>query len=1332
MEIKFNLKFNLFIYLLFFINIVYTQTVYKEKQDPFSLRIYQIIKFDGAAKTWQQSADEAEVNGGYLATITTQYEQNFINSMLENEDLNLYFGCNGVSNNLEYRWMTGPEKNHLVYSRNTNKCYSYCNWENFQPDGAFSQQNQFCTLRSGLGGVWSDDSGSQVIIGGYIMEIGGLDVSIDTNSNSFKCRIPYQDGNFAGQWDITISDKLKSYSIYNYHANVPYISTVIPSYQTNGLVTINGQSFGRDAIDFQVSFSTRNIACTGITASGISSLSTKIAFLIPETNEFVLNPSIVNRLGSVGPPPENQFQYEGYTLSWYTFNSQPQMAMLQKLSGKNFCLPVTKTGTSFYLKGGINKNLLITDTSAATPTCSPIIGCNTVDSSLGLFDVNTNPAYFSINSNVLGGVRTDIDFCNYLYSFIPQPVGGPVFREPQTLFVPTDGGDVYLKVNNLKMPYNSYVVKRDGVTLATQGVPLYKPFVPEPLVKVYIPSGTGATPKVLKLLIDGVENAQTTTTVAYQPPFISSATKTPTNGLLAASVEGSNFGVDENKCSIRILPDDGSPSFYGTDLIIHNHYQLSFNVPPGTGKYKIQIIVDGQVSNSFQSGYTPPIITMQSTTTNQATIKGIGFGPDPSKVLILFNNIRTNVGPFISFSDNEISFTIPSDVPIPSPSLIIEVNGQQSDPVPLNILPYILNVTPKPVPPQITSDITISGYFFKGKSQTTVDFGPLKCPEKEVTSTRIICTLQPWTGLKIKFIVSVDGVFSESFINFGPMIQVGSHNGTSILVSGSGFDTDAVVKFNDQTLVPVSDHPNFSMAIIDYPLNLRNGPVTVISNEFTSNPFDIKLKPILKEITSAPANGGEVTIRGQFLNTLRYNNQPNTIVATLGSVELSVKQGANNTELITNVPPGFAKNILFSINIDQNPGLNTLLFSYEKPRIESLSIQLNQLRYTVKNIGTDKSKVYIQFGSINPPPEFELDGEIITFTIPPDTLSGGVFIVSVVGGQSSDPYTTVLDPIINSIDPVPMSGGQTVIKGVFLNNSPQSTQIFIGDSIECINPIVYPTYLTCNVPAGTGLKLKTVVTTTSSSKEDVYFNYGPSTTSASNPDGSENLYIIGENYDTNSEVTFVGFDSVANPFSTVVINSTYIKVSMPSVMRNTDLIVTSNGLQSNSVPLKLTPLLETIDSVAAIGGDVTLTGNYLNTKRMDGSNTNIVVSLGTYVCTPIFDQQPYYSKQFLCTVGPGLGNNHVVSLSIDGVVAKGHVVFGYDKLTFTTAEQSEKNFLMNGYGFGSDLSKISVKLNNEVISSQNCQFTIPNKQIKCPLTKYSMSGPVELTVNTLE
>ncbi len=135
---------------------------------------YEYIVADQITWTAAKAAAEARtLNGlqGYLATITSQAENDFITTKLQGYG---WIGASDADVEGEWKWVTGPEAGTQFWQGDASGAAvngQYNNWVSVEPNN----QNNEDYGHSGNNGTWNDWPDFIQFIDGYVVEYGGID-----------------------------------------------------------------------------------------------------------------------------------------------------------------------------------------------------------------------------------------------------------------------------------------------------------------------------------------------------------------------------------------------------------------------------------------------------------------------------------------------------------------------------------------------------------------------------------------------------------------------------------------------------------------------------------------------------------------------------------------------------------------------------------------------------------------------------------------------------------------------------------------------------------------------------------------------------------------------------------------------------------------------------------------------------------------------------------------------------------------------------------------------------------------------------------------------------
>eukprot|EP01133_Synstelium_polycarpum_P015227 gene15227-18020_t len=252
-------------------------------------------------------------------------------------------------------------------------------------------------------------------------------------------------------------------------------------------------------------------------------------------------------------------------------------------------------------------------------------------------------------------------------------------------------------------------------------------------------------------------------------------------------------------------------------------------------------------------------------------------------------------------------------------------------------------------------------------------------------------------------------------------------------------------------------------------------------------------------------------------------------------------------------------------------------------------------------------------------------------------------------GSGTQPLTVMIEnikltgtiiykaPSLESATSAPTSGGEIQVVGNNLGNNPADISVTIG-SVPCTDIRIHTAYttLTCTAPSGTGTG-KTLTVTVSGQSATTTFNYQPPTISASEQQGSS-IVFTGQNFGANTSL-------ITATAGVTILSATHTEITatIPSVYLSQSIAVTVDGQASGPYDLLLTPDIASVTSVGPEGGDITISGFYLNTKRQSGVQTTITVTVDTTTCTFVSAN----GNSLVCTLGSGTFVNGALTVTID-------------------------------------------------------------------------------------
>ena len=272
---------------------------------------YEYISHPGI--TWESARDAAAAKTyyglkGYLVTVTSAAEQNFVSSKLQGQG---WMGASDNSNENHWYWVTGPESGtefyYGRYSSGQGSCpysvspsyYGYTNWASNEPNDWDCNEDYGHFWDNG---TWNDYASNNGAIQGYVVEYGGMagdspsfpQATVTVTVNAVNDPPTTSNGSFNVNEDSTYNGSLPVYSdidggptfTYSIHTQAGHGTATVTNAATGAFsYTPTGNYFGGDSFVFQISDG------NGGTATGTMTIT------VTEVNDLpVANPQTISTL----------------------------------------------------------------------------------------------------------------------------------------------------------------------------------------------------------------------------------------------------------------------------------------------------------------------------------------------------------------------------------------------------------------------------------------------------------------------------------------------------------------------------------------------------------------------------------------------------------------------------------------------------------------------------------------------------------------------------------------------------------------------------------------------------------------------------------------------------------------------------------------------------------------------------------------------------------------------------------------------------------------------------------------------------------------------------
>ncbi|HII95692.1 MAG TPA: tandem-95 repeat protein [Candidatus Methanofastidiosum sp.] len=257
---------------------------------------YEYISHPGI--TWESARDAAAAKTyyglkGYLVTVTSAAEQNFVSSKLQGQG---WMGASDNSNENHWYWVTGPESGtefyYGRYSSGQGSCpysvspsyYGYTNWASNEPNDWDCNEDYGHFWDNG---TWNDYASNNGAIQGYVVEYGGMagdspsfpQATVTVTVNAVNDPPTTSNGSFNVNEDSTYNGSLPVYSdidggptfTYSIHTQAGHGTATVTNAATGAFsYTPTGNYFGGDSFVFQVSDGRGGTHTATVTVSVVS------------------------------------------------------------------------------------------------------------------------------------------------------------------------------------------------------------------------------------------------------------------------------------------------------------------------------------------------------------------------------------------------------------------------------------------------------------------------------------------------------------------------------------------------------------------------------------------------------------------------------------------------------------------------------------------------------------------------------------------------------------------------------------------------------------------------------------------------------------------------------------------------------------------------------------------------------------------------------------------------------------------------------------------------------------------------------------------------------
>ncbi|KYQ92677.1 EGF-like domain-containing protein [Tieghemostelium lacteum] len=1130
---------------------------------------------------------------------------------------------------------------------------------------------------------------------------------------------------------IQITDGFRNFTIYNWRYKAPIGLSLYPSYNPGELITIVGENFGVDKSLLKITTGSLNSECkypfiieehTVISCQltvhvnestpllpiyisyGASSIikhqriglydrkSVKMNRYIPSSSTYNEVSNSLAKVYKDGFQFNNNFGYLSF------FETQAQYIFYRRMYGYN-----AKMYTSLFSDGAgsiiIHNNGGYNDGVTAVTSGKCVSGVMYCENGVMTMSNNNGYGYYYLDKpNPTAFADYNSNLGGLFLSF-----GGPPLIVPSNYTIDSGGGLVLVKLSKgntgFKYTKRSYTIDGKAVNLPIQVISTDTLGIP-------IPPGTSLQ---FNMTISIEDYTFTGLSVNYTDPGIVSVAPTSTLGG-QVTIYGYSFGTDPSVISVTI--DDVACE---NPYIVINHTAISCTVQPGVSAGHLMTIKIGNFVQNTTFNYLPPTISSVSQFNQDLTITGISMGIASNMPTVY---VPYNITPSMTYTDPQIlTLTVP--VYAQNGKIRVVVGGQTGL-FPWVYQPYVSTITP------LTSTegnmVSITGKFLtqyrtdSTQTSTRILIGGRQClgPDfsYDVNATYITCMAPVGSGATNDFYITIDGKPSNILtVAYPPPTMTGfTLNGTIITVTGTNFGPDlskAKIEINGNLFSPTGIFTNPSRLVATVPIASKNGQIRVKVDGQNSNYLNLTFTPTISSISKAPILGGQITIQGLFMNTADYLGQSLNYSITIGNGPCNDIIFVTNALVRCTVAPGTGIKdftmIIGSFTIEKEYRyIDPLIKTFRLLDVDTLEVNGTNIPNDLGIIGLNMYlREYDNFEMISPDSiDYNIWTQSVLFKMPTEAMSGQVFLT--VDGLNSNNISLELLPAITSvISDIPTSGGYITINGKHFNyvyggtNRTNSVYANIYNGYCGDLKVRSFTQITCKAGAGFSTQKTRIVSNSYYASNWMPYQYLPPTLNSTTQGGAGNnyMYLVGDNFSGWASVVKMNFGNLTSGVYSSSYTTTYTYI--PRFAQNGIITVTVGDQESNNVSLTLTPSIYTTTSVDFIGGLLTISGNFLQTTRQDGSSTNPIVYFpNNTLCTNV-TQLPNdiinQRTQISCNAPAGNGTDLTLYIEIDGVNCTTLFTYGIPVLNSFSVDKN--NFVtLNGENFGTNSSSIKVML----------------------------------------